>query len=88
MLSEEKFRCPVCGFPELSEPPYDKDGCSSFDICPSCGTEFGYTDATKPHSVLRRAWLNAGAHWSSKVTAPPENWDAFEQLRAAGLDAS
>ena len=78
--------CPVCGFAKLAEPAYDKVGCASFEICPSCGTEFGYHDATKSHADLRKLWLAAGVPWSSQVIASPPNWDAMEQLRAAGLE--
>src|ERR1700722_1795355 len=42
--------CPVCGYAKLAEPPYDKTGCASFEICPSCGIEFGYHDASKSHA--------------------------------------
>jgi hypothetical protein len=48
--------CPVCGYAKLAEPPYDKTGCASFEICPSCGTEFGYHDASKSHAEPRRLW--------------------------------
>jgi len=78
--------CPVCGFAQLAEPAYDNAGCASFELCPSCGTEFGYDDVTKSHAELRALWLAAGTPWSSRATAPPPNWDAMEQLRAAGLE--
>jgi len=78
--------CPVCGFADLAQLPYDPEGCASFEICPSCGTEFGYDDAKKSYAELRRRWLAAGAPWSSRATAPPPTWDAMEQLRAAGLE--
>jgi hypothetical protein len=78
--------CPVCGYPKLAESPYDKTGCASFEICPSCGTEFGYHDASKSHDELRRLWLAAGAPWRSRAMAPPTDWSAVNQLRAAGLD--
>lgn len=79
------FICPVCGFPDLTEPPYDQHGCASFDICPCCGTEFGYTDARKSHDQLRDEWLAAGAHWHSRAVQQPPGWNALNQLRAAGL---
>jgi len=54
------FPCPICGFPDLDEPPYDSDGENpSFDICPCCGIEFGYEDCGRSHSELRvldQAW--------------------------------
>jgi hypothetical protein len=77
--------CPVCGFPELSEPPYDAQGCASFEICPSCGTEFGYDDATRSHAELRAAWLAVGAPWRSQAIRPRPEWDAEAQLENAGL---
>jgi len=77
--------CPVCGFPELSEPPYDEHGCASFGICPCCGTEFGYDDATRPHAELRKSWLAVGTPWRSKTTNPPIDWNAQQQLRKAGF---
>ncbi len=78
--------CPVCGYASLAEPPHDETGGASFEICPSCGTEFGYDDASKSHAELRKLWLAAGAPWRSRATAPPPDWSAIEQLRAAGLD--
>jgi hypothetical protein len=82
-----EYTCPVCGFPNLAEPPHDDTGCASFETCPACGTEFGYDDATKSHAELRRVWLAAGAPWFSESVAPPRGWSAVEQLRAAGLDS-
>lgn len=37
------YTCPVCDYDKLDEPPYDETGFGSFDICPQCGTEFGYS---------------------------------------------
>jgi hypothetical protein len=86
MPSSIQYSCPVCGFDRLSEPPYDKFGDPSFEICPSCGTEFGYQDARKSHAELRQRWLQAGATWDSKVEKCPEGWNPLTQLKAAGLD--
>jgi transcription elongation factor Elf1 len=85
MRSSTKFVCPVCGYAGLSEPPVDEKGCASFEICPSCGTEFGYDDAKRSHADLRNAWLSAGAPWRSRATQPPPGWSGLEQLRAAGF---
>jgi hypothetical protein len=79
------FGCPVCGYHGLTEPPHDAHGCASFQICPSCGTEFGYDDAAKSHAALRKAWLDGGARWTSRVIAMPPNWDGYSQLAASGL---
>jgi hypothetical protein len=73
-------KCPVCGYDKLRRPFEDED-----IICPSCGTEFGYTDATRSHAELRQRWLDAGAHWYSRVTPEPPAWNAYEQLKRAGF---
>ena len=79
------YSCPVCGFAGLYAPPYDEMGCASFDICPCCGTEFGYDDSKTSHSELRRRWIGAGALWSNRTVNAPPAWDAIRQMRSAGL---
>ncbi len=68
------YTCPVCGYNELDLPPAD------FTICPSCGTEFGYHDATTSMEELRQRWIRRGALWTSQVTPRPLNWNPWEQL--------
>lgn len=72
--------CPVCGYDQLPAPPAD------YEICPSCGTEFGYTDFARSHDELRQQWLATGAPWfATWMTAPP-HWDAYRQMvRAFGI---
>jgi hypothetical protein len=81
----DEFMCPVCGFRGLSEPPYDEYHCASFEICPCCGTEFGYDDANKSFDQLRAAWIAAGMLWHSRSTPPSDGWDGHAQLAQAGL---
>lgn len=76
--------CPVCGYPDLDEPAYDKFGCASFDICSSCGTQFGYDDTGFSHEFLRREWVNKGCPWLGSLKKA-ENWDPLSQLKAAGF---
>lgn len=73
------FLCPVCGYPGLSEAPYDGTS-PSFEICPSCGTEFGYEDATRSHAELRKAWIEDGCRWWSTFQPSPPDWDPKNQL--------
>jgi transposase-like protein len=73
------FQCPVCGYYGLEEEPYD-EGCASFEICPSCGTQFGYEDVSKSHEELRQAWIEDGSRWWSKNIEPPRNWNPRQQL--------
>ncbi|PST17389.1 hypothetical protein C7U60_20185 [Mesorhizobium plurifarium] len=85
MVSKLAFPCPVCGYPHLDEPPYDSTGCPTYNICPCCGTEFGYDDASVSHNVLRSQWINRGMTWWSKHVDPPKDWDPNTQLSDAGL---
>lgn len=65
--------CPVCGY-NMEDPPHD------FNICPSCGTEFGNSDVNASIKELRSAWLRSGAKWWSPVDIPPDGWDPYEQV--------
>ena len=76
------YLCPVCGYTGLEEAPYDELGCSSFGICPCCGTQFGYDDTTAAHAELRRSWISSGMPWWSEAQASPSGWDPITQLRA------
>lgn len=81
MRNEDALVCPVCGFDGLDEPAYDAHGCASFGICPCCGTEFGYNDATRTHVELRSKWIGNGMKWWSRTPNPPADWDPVRQLR-------
>lgn len=80
--------CPVCGYPELYEPAW-ADGHPSEDICPSCGTQFGYDDARGVdvesrrivHAELRARWVASGSKWWSPEPEPA-NWNPKRQLAA------
>jgi hypothetical protein len=76
--------CPVCGFPDLTEVPRSQNGGGSFEICPSCGFQFGVSDDDRgfTYAQWREQWKKSGAKWSSQ-RVPPKNWDAAAQL--AGL---
>ncbi len=67
--------CPVCGFDKLWEPAEDDF------ICPSCGTQFGYTDANRTHSQLRQRWIENGKQWYSPVFPKPLDFNADFQLQ-------
>ncbi len=74
-----KHLCPVCGYNELPEPPQD------YNICPCCGTEFGYTDFTASHESLRDRWVQRGMTWHSRRVSPPLDWNPEDQLMRAGF---
>lgn len=75
--------CPVCGWPKLSEPPRSLSGGGSYEICPSCGFEFGVSDddAGHTHASWREEWVRRGMPWSGKGRAAPAKWDPARQLR-------
>ena len=81
-----KHLCPVCGFPNLAEPPRAKNGGASFEICPSCGFQFGVSDDDEKISYAkwRSQWRKAGMKWSS-VRPVPKGWDAIKQLEKLAL---
>jgi rubredoxin len=40
-VMDERWTCPVCGYPALHEPPRSPEGHPSYEICPSCIFEYG-----------------------------------------------
>lgn len=74
--------CPVCGYPQLEEPPRAPSGGGSYEICPSCGFQFGVDDDDKgiTHEQWRDRWVGKGMPWSSRGVPAPRAWDAKAQL--------
>jgi hypothetical protein len=66
--------CPTCGFDQLEDPP---NNCT---ICPSCATEFEYDDVRMTKKELRRAWVEGGYTWWSRLEEPPEDWNPRRQI--------
>lgn len=76
--------CPVCGYPDLDEPPRSPSGGGSYEICSSCGFEFGVTDDDRRFSYAewRQRWVGLGMPWYEDAESPPAGWDPTIQLRA------
>jgi hypothetical protein len=70
-MLEDKM-CPVCGY-EMAEGPRD------YNICPSCGTEFGLHDVNSSIPQLREVWIEKGPRWYSSVIPPPPGWNPWLQ---------
>jgi hypothetical protein len=70
--------CPVCGY-EMAVPP------KNYNICSSCGTEFGVHDVNASIAELREAWMKTGPRWWSKTAPQPEKWDPITQMANAGI---
>ena len=83
LFMPQSYICPVCGFPNLTEPPHYADGGASDEICPSCGFQFGYDDDDQgiTFEEWRRSWIERGMPWTSRGIARPVDWDAKAQLR-------
>jgi len=79
------FICPVCGYPELQEPPRSsRTGGGSYEICPSCGFQFGVTDDDKgiSYGEWRARWIEKGMPWDSTgIEDSPPDWDPQKQLK-------
>ena len=76
--------CPVCGFPKLIEAPRSLSGGGSYEICPSCGFEFGVSDDDLGHTYesWRKDWLARGMKWFSRGQKQPAAWDPARQVAA------
>lgn len=90
----------MCGY-DLGSPGWEggppwAGGSPTYDICPSCGLEFGNEDqeasngpaeAARVYRRLREAWVRDGMRfWYAEVSRlranqPPPGWDPVAQLR-------
>lgn len=78
------YTCPVCGYSYLHEPPRSASGGRSYEICPSCGFQFGVTDDDRliSYEQWRRSWADQGMPWHAKAVSAPPGWDPVRQLRS------
>ena len=89
-MKSKKNPCPVCAYPGLAEPARSKSGGGSYEICPSCGFQFGVDDDDKGITFAhwKKTWLAGGANWSSKGIAKPKGWDGAKQCAALSKPAA
>jgi len=74
------YTCPVCAFAMA-------ESVEEGNICPCCGTEFGYDDDLGvTYRQLRQLWIERGCPWFSPVANVPDDWDPFVQLLEADFD--
>jgi len=78
------YMCPVCGYDELTEEPRTEISGGSFEICPSCGFQFGVTDDDRgiTYSDWRQNWIEGGMVWDKGRSKPPPEWNPVQQLEA------
>ena len=75
------YTCPVCAFTDMTDPIEEGN------ICPCCGTEFGYDDDLGvTYTQLRNRWIEHGMQWFSTVTLPTLDWDPVRQLIEADYE--
>lgn len=72
-----KHTCPVCGYPDLEEPP------DSHVLCRCCGTHHGYLIPHPDPALLREQWVVKGCPWWAWWAPPSDDWDPWRQLERA-----
>ncbi|MEQ5999929.1 hypothetical protein U2I83_10400 [Bacillus amyloliquefaciens] len=88
MLVSELYPCLICGFKGLeTSPVYNGEYQKTFDICPCCGFEFGYSEdhdvslgfiVTPDHLIeaafqlYRKQWIEGGMKLFSPNDVPAE----------------
>lgn len=79
--------CPVCGYPDLQEAPRSRSGGGSYEICPSCGFQFGVSDDDRgiTHEAWRARWEEQGMKWASRGLLAPPGWNPAQQLAAVAV---
>ncbi len=80
MGEDALYRCLMRGLKQ-NEPPWgERRATPSFEICPYCGTEFGYEDAPPIAARKQRErWLVGVAEWF-EPKEKPANLSLREQL--------
>lgn len=75
------YTCPVCAYTQM---PYQA---AEGNICPCCGTEFGYDDTMGvTFRDLRDRWVAQRTPWFSPVDQPPPLWNGVAQLILADYE--
>jgi len=82
----EIMACRVCGLYQ-ADAPWGRDGTApSYNICPCCGSEFGYDDATRAAVLRKRVlWRAAGSVWFAPAEKP-SNWSLSAQMEQIPSD--
>jgi hypothetical protein len=73
----------VCGYVGLEyQPRHPVSGGGSYEICPSCGFQFGVHDDDRriSYEEWRARWVSGGMKWNAKSIPPPEDWNPEKQL--------
>ena len=81
------YICPVCNYPNLQERPRGETTGGSYEICPSCGFQFGVTDEDLgfTYEVWRQDWITKGMPWNGIGIESPDGWNPDEQLKGLAI---
>lgn len=82
MISDNLWRCRVCGLKQEDLPWEENGTIPSFNICSCCGAEFGYEDFTLSGiRRYRKEWLEKkkAQWWRPKMR--PNDWSLEDQLK-------
>jgi hypothetical protein len=74
------YVCLVCGYSELTK-PYGDYLRPSYEICPTCGYQYGYHDYFQTPINYRKRWIDEGANWWAHGGPIESNWNARQQLK-------
>lgn len=75
------YTCPVCAYSLMPYPVEEGN------ICPCCGTEFGFDDDLgMSFRRIRDAWVAAGTPWFSPIDPRPLLWNGLVQLILSGYE--
>jgi hypothetical protein len=82
--------CLVCSYPKLKSPPHSPSGGGSYEICPSCGYQYGVDDDDRGITPVewRRTWIANGAQWSSQGIKPPTDWKFGDTAATAAVKST
>lgn len=76
--------CAACGYRHLEHPQRAPSGGASYEICPSCGFESGYTDDDQgiSYEQWRERWVASGCRWFSASVSRPARWNPLKDVHA------
>lgn len=78
------YTCPVCAYDALKEAPFGAHQEPSYEICPCCGFEFGFSgdNDQKVFEQYRLRWIKEGMPWFVEALKP-SGWTYKDQLKEA-----
>lgn len=87
MWRKKLYLCLICGYNQLPDPLYRKDGIPDISpICPYCAFQPGYDDEELGLTIkeYRENWLREGATWFDPKKKPKQ-WDLKQQLTSINV---